>query len=183
MSEAAVAPNAALKKVVDDALPDWAKLLTRVFDDSVGVPGTGLRFGLDGVIGLFLPTAGDALTGVGSIALLSLALSEHVPRFVLFKMVGNICVDVVFGMFPGIGDAFDLVWKSNKRNMVLIETHRHTGRPPGWFDYGLVLFGMGMAVASVLVPILVVIWLGTKLGDLGIQSLQAFGQWIASLGG
>lgn len=166
------APNKALSRVADDALPSWVKLLVRVFDDSVRVPGTGLRFGLDGVIGLLVPTAGDALTGIGSITLLALALRQHVPRIVLVRMIGNITVDVFFGMLPGLGDAFDLVWKSNKRNLRLIERFRRTGSPPGILDYAVVGFGIALAVASILVPVLVVFWLGTQLGGLGLSGLE-----------
>lgn len=173
MARGAKASDEALRRAVDSALPGWAKLMVRLFDDSVRVPGTGFRFGLDGLIGLFVPTAGDALTGIGSITLLSLALRQHVPRIVLVRMIGNIAVDVFFGMIPGLGDAFDLAWKSNKRNLNLIQRFQKTGTPPGALDYAVVGLGMLLAVASVIVPIVAMLWLGTKIGGWGLSGLEA----------
>jgi hypothetical protein len=38
-------------------------------------------------------------------------------------MLGNIAIDGVVGAVPILGDAFDLVWKSNRRNMHLLRRH------------------------------------------------------------
>ena len=42
--------------------PAWAEKLVRFLDDGLVVPGTSLRFGFDGILGLLFPGAGDAVT-------------------------------------------------------------------------------------------------------------------------
>lgn len=46
-----------------------------------------------------------------------------VPREVLGKMVGNILIDSVAGTIPVVGDLFDVGWKSNVKNIELLEKH------------------------------------------------------------
>ena len=67
-------------------LPAWAETLTRVLDDLVRIPGTNIGFGLDGVLGLLVPGAGDAVTGIGSLSLLLLALRRGVPSVVIGRI-------------------------------------------------------------------------------------------------
>ena len=80
-----------------------AHLLTRVawlMDRAVTVPGTRIRFGLDGVLGL-LPLGGDALTGLVQAALVLIALGRYqVPRAVAAKMLANVLLDVGVGPSP-----------------------------------------------------------------------------------
>jgi len=35
-------------------------------------------------------------------------------------MIANISLDVAVGTIPIVGDAFDIVWKANKRNFKLV---------------------------------------------------------------
>jgi hypothetical protein len=39
------------------------------------------------------------------------------PGHLIARMLGNIAIDGVVGAVALVGDAFDLVWKSNRRNM------------------------------------------------------------------
>jgi hypothetical protein len=103
-----------------------ARTIARLLDSAVGVPGTGIRFGLDPVMGL-VPGLGD-LTGMllsGYLVLLGGRLG--VSRAVLARMLANIAVDTVGGTVPLIGDLFDVAWKSNMRNVALLE--RAIGAP------------------------------------------------------
>ena len=102
-----------------------------------------------------------------SIALLFLALKERVPTIVLLRMCMNILVDTVGGLLPFIGDAFDLVWRSNVRNLELIEDYRDDpGKEPTWKDYALVGVGITLAILSIILPILIIygVGLGALLG-------------------
>ncbi len=137
-------------------IPAWAETLARWLDDLVRIPGTKLGFGLDGVIGLLLPGAGDAITGVGSLALLLLALRRGLPSIVIARMVLNIGVDALVGAIPVVGDVFDFGFKANRRNLELIK--RYEAEPskratPG--DYVLVGLGFAFALLSVALPIVV----------------------------
>lgn len=144
--------------------PDWAESLVRFLDDGIRVPFTDFRFGFDAILGL-LPVAGDAATGLTSAAILGLALKQGVPAIVLLRMVGNIAVDVLVGMVPVVGDAFDLVFKSNRRNLDLIERYRDEDAEPGVADYLIVGVGLLLAVAMVALPFLLLYWLGGALTD------------------
>jgi hypothetical protein len=162
-----------LKKAAADALAPWATRLVRWLDDFIRVPGTKWGIGLDPIIGFFVPGAGDAITGVGSISLLFLALKERTPTIVIMRMVLNILVDTLGGLVPFAGDAFDLVWRSNKRNLELIERYRDDPKAePTWRDYTLVGVGVVLAIASIVIPILIVwvIGMGAVAGFFGLTS-------------
>lgn len=150
-----------LRKAASDAVAPWAERLVRWLDDLIRVPGTKFGIGLDPIIGFLLPGAGDAITGTGSIALLFLALKERVPTIVLLRMCMNILVDTVGGLFPFVGDAFDVVWRSNRRNMDLIERYRDDPKAaPTWVDYALVVGGVLLAVTSIVLPIVIIYGVG-----------------------
>jgi hypothetical protein len=97
-----------------------ARTLARLLDSAVRVPGTGIRFGADAVIGL-IPGLGDiggaALAGY----LVILAQRLGVPRAVVLRMLANVAVDTLGGTVPLIGDLFDVAYKSNLRNVALLE--------------------------------------------------------------
>lgn len=104
--------------------PDLARvrLLARALDSAVGVPGTTFRVGLDPLLGL-VPGGGD-LAGAalsGYIVLTGVRLGA--PSAVVARMIGNVALDTVVGTVPLLGDIFDAGWKSNLRNVALIEQH------------------------------------------------------------
>jgi len=81
--------------------------LATLLDTALVIPGTGVRFGLDALIGLF-PVVGDIITT---------ALSLFIVHA---RMLGNVAVDGVFGAVPLVGDAFDVLWRANRRNVRLL---------------------------------------------------------------
>ena len=97
-----------------------ARTLARLLDSAARVPGTGIRFGADAVIGL-VPGLGDiggaALAGY----LVILAQRLGVPRAMVLRMLGNVAIDTIAGTVPLIGDLFDVAFKSNLRNVALLE--------------------------------------------------------------
>lgn len=99
-----------------------AESFSRLLDTSVRLPG-GFRIGLDGVVGL-VPGVGDAAMGLVSLWLLKEAHLEGLPRTALLRMGGNILIDTTLGAVPIVGDIFDFFWKSNTRNLRIIEKHR-----------------------------------------------------------
>ena len=144
-----------LKRGVGKAIAPWAEKLVRGLDDFIRIPGTKIGIGLDPILGFFLPGAGDFATGAGSVALLFLALKHRIPTVVIGKMVLNIAVDTAIGTFPIVGDLFDLVFKSNRRNLDLIEQYRDNPKlQPTTGDYLLVIGGIILAILSVILPML-----------------------------
>jgi hypothetical protein len=103
-----------------------ARTLTRLLDTAVGVPGTSMRFGLDPVLGL-IPGLGDVAGAALSGYVVLLASRLGAPTTVIVRMLGNVVIDTVGGTIPLIGDLFDAGWKSNTRNLALLE--RHVGQP------------------------------------------------------
>jgi hypothetical protein len=140
----------------DSETPAWAVTLVRLLDDAVFIPGTRIGVGLDAILGFLLPTIGDAATGLASLALLVLGFQMRVPKVVLLRMVFNILLDTLLGSIPLVGDAFDLFWRSNRRNLELIQRFdRNPNRQPSVADYLIVGLGVALVVAAVVLPIVV----------------------------
>ena len=96
--------------------------LSKVMDNAIAIPGTKIRFGLDPILGL-LPGGGDTITGGLSAYIVVEAARMGLPPEVLYKMVGNILLDSFAGTIPVLGDLFDVGWKSNVKNIELLEKH------------------------------------------------------------
>lgn len=79
-----------------------------------------MRFGLDPILGL-VPGLGDVAGAALSGYLVLLAARLGAPRVVVLRMVANVALDSVVGSVPLLGDAFDVAWKSNMRNLALLE--------------------------------------------------------------
>jgi len=97
-----------------------ARALARVLDTAIGIPGTKLRVGLDALLGL-IPGAGDAVGAALSGYIILAAARAGASRPVLLRMVGNVVVDTVIGAIPVLGDLFDVAFRSNTRNVALLE--------------------------------------------------------------
>jgi hypothetical protein len=137
-----------------EATPAWAEQLVRVLDDGFTIPGTRIGIGLDALLGFLFPTLGDALTGLGSLSLLALAFQMRLPKVIVLRMVFNIAVDVLIGCLPFVGDAFDLFWRSNRRNLELVRRYSHDPlRRPDALDYLIVGLGFTLAAAAVVLPL------------------------------
>lgn len=162
-----VATSSQLRPREAPALPVWAQRLSRALDDVVKIPGTRWGVGLDGLIGLLVPGAGDALTGAGSIALLLLAFRRRVPTVVLGRMVVNIVVDLVIGLIPVLGDVFDVAWRANRMNLELIqkyETDPHAA--PSVLDIVVVGIGLLVSIAALVLPIFLWLFWATAIAAL-----------------
>lgn len=96
--------------------------IARLMDTAFRIPGTRIRFGADPMLGL-VPGGGDLVSlGIGLYAFAE-AVRLGVPRSVMLRMLGNIAIDTGLGAIPLIGDIFDLVFKSNSRNLKLLLDH------------------------------------------------------------
>jgi hypothetical protein len=93
--------------------------LATLLDTAVLIPGTNIRFGLDAVIGL-VPGIGDTITTVLSLFIVHEAYQLGAPRRVIARMIANVALDGVVGSVPLVGDAFDVMWRANKRNMTIL---------------------------------------------------------------
>jgi len=94
-------------------------VLSHVLDDCFRVPGTSVRFGLDGIVG-FIPGVGDAIAGIASCVIIIAAWARGVSYVTLTRMLANWGIEVVVGSVPVLGNLFDIAWKANRRNYALL---------------------------------------------------------------
>ena len=104
-------------------------LLSHLLDDFLRIPGTQIRFGLDGIIGL-IPGIGDILGAMASWIIILAAWLRGVPKVTLARMMANVAIETIIGTVPVLGDAFDIAWKANRRNFALLE--RSIGAIPSY---------------------------------------------------
>ncbi len=111
--------------------------IARVMDDCIRIPGTDWRIGFDPLVGL-LPGVGDSASAVPSLVIVGRAMRLGVPRLILVRMMINIITNTAFGAVPVVGDLFSAWFKSNRRNVELLERQVKTGRKANAGDYLIV---------------------------------------------
>jgi hypothetical protein len=119
--------------------------LAKLMDAQFRVPGTNFRFGLDAIIGL-IPGGGDLSTFAVSGYMLWIMAKNGASGYVLARMVLNVLLDTIIGSIPLIGDVFDMFYKSNMRNLRLMQEHYREGRHRG-------------SAWKVIIPVLIVLFL------------------------
>jgi hypothetical protein len=93
--------------------------LAWLLDNSIPVPFLpGRRFGADAIIGL-VPGFGDLVSAGLGLFVVWRASRMGLPRIVVARMLVNSAIDLVVGVIPFAGDAFDLWFKANTRNLDL----------------------------------------------------------------
>lgn len=133
-------------------------LLSRVLDSWFRIPGTTIRFGLDGIVGL-IPGVGDIIAGIASCIIIVAAWVRGVPYVTIARMLVNLAIDVIVGAVPLLGDMFDIAWKANRRNYSLLAGHLKHPRQHHWGDW---FFLLGIVVTVTLifaVPAVLLLWL------------------------
>ena len=96
--------------------------LSKNLDESFTIPGTNIKFGMDAILGL-VPGGGDLVSGIFSLYMLRTAIKMKLPKRAILSMLANIVLDTTIGIIPVAGDIFDVFWKSNKRNMNIIDKY------------------------------------------------------------
>jgi len=135
-----------------------------LLDEAFRIPGTGIRFGLDGIVG-FVPFIGDLLTGLVSLIIPVAAWMRGVPYVALVRMTVNVAIGVLVGSIPIFGDIFDIAFKPNRRNFRLLRRHldeprRHTGK-----DWIFLLALAGALALVFAIPVIVLVWLIVWIGN------------------
>jgi Domain of unknown function (DUF4112) len=143
---------------------EWLHWLEILLDEAFVIPGTGIRFGLDGIVGL-VPGLGDVLAGLLSLVIPLAAWVRGVPYITLVRMLTNVAIGLLVGTIPVFGDAFDIFWKANRRNYRLLirsiaEPRRHT-----WRDWTFLLV-LAIAIGVVFaIPVVLIVWLTVRLAE------------------
>ncbi len=97
-----------------------------MLDTRFRLPVLGIPVGWDSILGL-IPGLGDLVTvGPGAVMIVE-GHRMGARKRVLARMALNTGVDAVLGSIPLLGDAFDLLYKSHRRNAALLRREL-TGR-------------------------------------------------------
>src|ERR1051325_2226487 len=133
-----------LRDFVDAPIDMHLERISLLMDRAIRIPGTNLRFGLDPILGFFLPVVGDWVgTLVGAYIVLA-SIRYGLPKRTITRMVFNIAVDLCVGTVPVVGDAIDFAWKSNTKNLRLLQKYAKGKGGSVWSDWlwVLILFGL-----------------------------------------
>lgn len=124
MAAAQSAPFDTVKTRVHDRAGAIARvtMVARLLDSAFFIPGINRRVGLDAVIGL-VPGIGDAVSAALAGYIVWEAHRLGLPRWKIARMVGHVAVDTAIGVIPFAGDLFDVFYKSNERNLRIIQEH------------------------------------------------------------
>lgn len=93
--------------------------IAKLLDVAFILPGTKIRYGIDGIIGL-IPVVGDIIAAALSLWVVREARALGAPWHITARMLGNVAVQGVIGAVPVAGDAFDVLFRANMRNARLL---------------------------------------------------------------
>jgi len=96
--------------------------LATLFDVALLLPGTNIRFGVEALLRL-IPGVGDAAASALSCYLLYEAYKLDVPGALFARMLANVVIEGAIGAVPFAGDAFDVLFRANRRNVALLRAH------------------------------------------------------------
>jgi hypothetical protein len=94
--------------------------LAKVMDSIVAIPGTNVRIGVDALLGI-VPVIGDVISQAISSYIIWEARRIGASRFTVARMIGNSLLDMTVGAIPVVGDAFDVAFRANVRNLTLLK--------------------------------------------------------------
>lgn len=97
-------------------------LLATLLDSAFRIPGLRRRIGLDALIGL-APGIGDLIAAALGSYIIWEARRLGLPRRKIARMIVNLAFDTAIGTVPVAGDAFDIFFKANMRNLRIIHEH------------------------------------------------------------
>jgi hypothetical protein len=147
-------------------------LLSRVLDTWFRVPGTQIRFGLDGIVGFF-PGIGDFIGGAASCIIVIAAFFRGVPLITIARMVANLAVEVVVGLVPFLGNLFDIGWRANRRNYHLLEDSLQGPQRNTAADWVFMALLALFLITLAMLPFFLLLWVGDSL----LKDIHTHGLW------
>jgi len=144
---------------------DTLRKVSKLLDSAFVVPGTHYRIGLDPILGL-VPGVGDLVSPLFAISILWQARDLAVPRVVQLRMIFNVMIDALLGAVPLAGDLFDVVWKANNMNLVLLERYAHEARAASFSDWLFVVAVVLMLIVITAIPLMITGSLITVAGQI-----------------
>jgi len=151
-------------------LPGWVERLAWILDSAFRVPGTtDRRVGIDGLLTL-VPVVGDAAGVALSMAVVLAGVAAGVSVPTLLRMLINVGIEATIGLIPFAGALFDMVYKANIRNLVLMERDladrratRRSSLAVLALMIGVIFLGLLMTVLAWFAAIAVLVWFFSRL--------------------
>ncbi len=103
-------------------------MMERLLERSFTIPGVNMPVGLDAVVGL-VPVLGEIVTAAMGAYIVWEAKNLGLPKWKLARMGANVLFDTAIGAIPLIGDAADLLFRSNTRNLKILLRHIEQHHP------------------------------------------------------
>jgi hypothetical protein len=100
------------------------KLLERSFT----IPGFKMPVGLDALVGL-VPVFGEIVTALMGAYIVWEARNLGLPKWKLARMGANVLFDTAIGAIPLLGDAADVLFRSNTKNLKILLRHLDKHHP------------------------------------------------------
>ncbi|HVG17601.1 MAG TPA: DUF4112 domain-containing protein [Blastocatellia bacterium] len=132
-----------LREFADAPIDKHLERIGFLLDRAIKIPGTDIRVGLDPILGFFLPVVGDWVGGLVGVYVILASIRHGLPKSVITRMVFNVGVDFMAGSVPIVGDAFDFLWKSNTKNLRLLNKYAAGKKRSVWSDWAWVLILLG----------------------------------------
>ncbi|HEY6769696.1 MAG TPA: DUF4112 domain-containing protein [Candidatus Sulfotelmatobacter sp.] len=127
-------------------------------DDRFEVPGLGIRFGLDALIG-WIPGIGDALAAAASLFIVFAAWKRGAQRITVLRMMLNLTIEDTIGAIPILGDFAHVAWKANRRNYNLLIRDQQSLKRHTWQDWLFVVCALTIMTLLFLAPFLLLAYL------------------------
>jgi len=142
--------DALTPEVVDPRIAD-VEAVARWFDYAFELPG-GFRFGFAGIIGL-IPGIGDLIDALVSVYIVFRAIQLGIPRVAVTRMLVNVGIEAVAGSVPLLGDLFDVAFKANRRNYLLLKSHMAQPRRQAVRDWWFLIITVLLVIAGIALPV------------------------------
>jgi hypothetical protein len=137
--------------------------IAALLDDMWNIPGTKIRFGLDGLIG-WIPGIGDAMASVASCIIIFASWRRGVRTITLARMAANVLLESTIGAVPIVGDAFHVFWKANRRNYRLLMRERQEPGRNSQRDWIFLTILLLAAIVVIAVPVGIGVWVVRHAG-------------------
>lgn len=102
--------------------------IEKLLENTFRIPVINRPVGLDAIGGL-IPIAGDLVTGLMGLYLIWEARNLGMSKWQLARMSANVGFDTLLGMMPLAGNVLDFLYRSNTRNLRIIQRHLDAHHP------------------------------------------------------
>jgi len=96
--------------------------MEKLLERSFVIPGVNMPVGLDALVGL-VPVLGEIVTTAMGAYIIWEARNLGMSKWKLTRMGLNVLFDTAIGAIPLVGDAADVLFRSNTKNLKIILKH------------------------------------------------------------